>query len=108
MASCKEFYQATHPNWTAGDWESMNSIQGSAVPLAGPSHGVPVVPDERSRNDGSRGFLTTTFETNEQGASSGLMRNWKEFYTQEIGDLVYAMYRSDFESFGYSREVFRN
>lgn len=30
---------------------------------------------------------------------------WKQFYTQEIADLVYEMYKVDFELFGYSREL---
>lgn len=30
---------------------------------------------------------------------------WKEYYNQEIADLVYEMYKVDFELFGYSREL---
>lgn len=30
---------------------------------------------------------------------------WKEFYNQDIADLVYEMYKTDFELFGYSREL---
>lgn len=29
---------------------------------------------------------------------------WKEFYTQEVADLVFDMYKLDFQLFGYSRE----
>jgi hypothetical protein len=31
---------------------------------------------------------------------------WRQFYTQEIGDLVHEMYRMDFIAFKYEREVF--
>lgn len=34
--------------------------------------------------------------------------NWREYYTQEIADVVYNELRDDFEIFGYSRELWKN
>ena len=31
---------------------------------------------------------------------------YQEYYTQEIGDIVYDQFRSDFEAFGYEKETF--
>ena len=32
---------------------------------------------------------------------------YQEYYTQEIGDIVYDRFRSDFETFGYEKETFK-
>ena len=32
---------------------------------------------------------------------------YQEYYTQEIGDIVYDQFRSDFETFGYEKETFK-
>jgi hypothetical protein len=31
---------------------------------------------------------------------------WREFYTQVTGDIVYKLYKSDFDLFGYQKETF--
>ena len=33
-------------------------------------------------------------------------KRWTSFYTQEIGDIVYRLFESDFKAFGYNRETF--
>lgn len=30
---------------------------------------------------------------------------WRDFYTQELADMVYQMYKTDFDLFGYSRQL---
>lgn len=37
---------------------------------------------------------------------TGAAAKWREYYSQEIGDMVHAIYQVDFEKFGYSRETF--
>lgn len=32
----------------------------------------------------------------------------QEYYTQEVGDLVYKLYKRDFEFFGYARQMFES
>lgn len=39
---------------------------------------------------------------------TGSASKWKKYYTQEIGDAVYELYKTDFEAFGYQREVFQS
>lgn len=34
---------------------------------------------------------------------TGSRQRWQEFYTQEIADLVFSLYSSDFDAFGYQR-----
>ena len=126
MSSCEEYYQATHPNWTVGYWDSINTHPGSAVPLPGSPLGVEVptpTPDaptdageQATSNPHLRSVLGDQFEEvtlqhrgtiekNErhEAAAAG---KWKEYYTQEIGDLVYDMYRVDFDTFGYRHQTF--
>ena len=31
---------------------------------------------------------------------------WREYYTQQMGDMLYEIYEQDFKLFGYEREVF--
>ena len=124
MSSCEDYYQATHPNWTVGHWSSINSDTGSAVPLPGAPLGVAVpVPDplETDTDTGSpdthhRSLFGERLETESSQHGEATVENarhetgagqrWKEYYTQEIGDLVYELYREDFETFGYRHEVF--
>lgn len=32
-------------------------------------------------------------------------KQWKRFYTQEIGDIVYKLFEADFKAFGYAKET---
>lgn len=106
MDTCEEFYQSTHPNRTAGQWDILNSTPGSAVPLAETSLGVAAADVPYSATGlGSVGKQVGAAEQNKMH-ETGTANRWKEFYTQEVGDLVYAMYRPDFKTFGYPYEIF--
>jgi hypothetical protein len=37
---------------------------------------------------------------------TGAAKDWKHFYTQEVGDMVYRLYEKDFKAFGYQQETF--
>lgn len=104
VETCEEFYRATHPDWTAGHWTSLNSSPGSAVPLAESTLGVPL--DETYDSDTADKTRKLSSSVMRERPEVGVPHKWKRFYTQEIGDLVYELYQADFESFGYPREFF--
>jgi hypothetical protein len=106
MNTCEEFYQATRPNWTAGDWESLKSSNGSAVPLADTLLGVEVPEEGTNSASGASRRLMSAVSDSQKASDWRLAHAWRDFYTLEIGDLVYEMYRPDFESFGYHHERF--
>lgn len=41
-----------------------------------------------------------------EGRDDGTAGNWRDFYTPQIGEVVYKMYEEDFLKFGYGKELF--
>lgn len=83
---CDQYYSATHPEWDTTSWATLTGDGARAVPL----------PESLVQGEGARPTMHDT------GASSSL----GEWYNQEIADLVYELYKRDFELFGYERLEF--
>jgi hypothetical protein len=85
MSTCKEYYSATHPEWH-GDWENIDN--SAAVPLDAERNHQPVSTQRDSAHE------------------TGAAREWARLYTQELGEMVYQLYKADFDAFGYERQLF--
>jgi hypothetical protein len=87
--SCEDFYARTRSGWKPGDWDALHT-NNWAAPLA-PS---PAVSEDSTPS--------SSYSWHNRDAASKLA----QFYTQEIADLVYGMYKHDFQAFGYPRQMF--
>lgn len=58
--------------------------------------------DRSAARDGAGATARTQYDIHATGAAD----KWRSYYDQATGDIVYNLFRADFEAFGYKRQMF--